>query len=84
MRFAKKNFGRLAQLGEHRPYKPRVTSSSLVPPTIFKDWSISSPFFVPCENMSVLQRWYLHPVMSVSLPDVLLWMRIVGGVAGRL
>ena len=26
-------FGRLAQLGEHRPYKARVTSSSLVAPT---------------------------------------------------
>ncbi len=26
--------GRLAQLGEHRPYKPRVTGSSPVPPTI--------------------------------------------------
>ena len=25
--------GRLAQLGEHRPYKPRVTGSSPVPPT---------------------------------------------------
>ena len=28
-------FGRLAQLGEHRPYKARVTSSSLVAPTKF-------------------------------------------------
>ena len=26
--------GRVAQLGEHRPYKPRVTGSSPVPPTI--------------------------------------------------
>ena len=25
--------GRLAQLGEHRPYKARVTGSSPVPPT---------------------------------------------------
>ena len=29
-----KAFGRVAQLGEHRPYKPRVTGSSPVPPTI--------------------------------------------------
>ena len=29
-----KSFGRVAQLGEHRPYKPRVTGSSPVPPTI--------------------------------------------------
>ena len=27
--------GRVAQLGEHRPYKPGVTGSSPVPPTIF-------------------------------------------------
>ncbi len=27
--------GRLAQLGEHRPYKPGVTGSSPVPPTLF-------------------------------------------------
>ena len=26
-------YGRLAQLGEHRPYKPRVTGSSPVSPT---------------------------------------------------
>ena len=26
--------GRVAQLGEHRPYKPGVTGSSPVPPTI--------------------------------------------------
>jgi hypothetical protein len=26
-------FGRIAQLGEHRPYKPGVTGSSPVPPT---------------------------------------------------
>ena len=26
--------GRIAQLGEHRPYKPGVTGSSPVPPTI--------------------------------------------------
>ena len=25
--------GRIAQLGEHRPYKPGVTGSSPVPPT---------------------------------------------------
>ena len=33
--FAKKgrgDFGRVAQLGEHRPYKPGVTGSSPVPP----------------------------------------------------
>ena len=29
-----RSFGRVAQLGEHRPYKPRVTGSSPVPPTI--------------------------------------------------
>jgi len=29
-----KVYGRVAQLGEHRPYKPRVTGSSPVPPTI--------------------------------------------------
>src|SRR6056300_2816 len=28
-------YGRIAQLGEHRPYKPRVTGSSPVSPTIF-------------------------------------------------
>ena len=28
-------FGLIAQLGEHRPYKPRVTGSSPVQPTIF-------------------------------------------------
>ena len=27
--------GRVAQLGEHRPYKPGVTGSSPVPPTIY-------------------------------------------------
>jgi hypothetical protein len=27
--------GRIAQLGEHRPYKPGVTGSSPVPPTKF-------------------------------------------------
>jgi hypothetical protein len=27
--------GRIAQLGEHRPYKPGVTGSSPVPPTSF-------------------------------------------------
>jgi hypothetical protein len=27
--------GRIAQLGEHRPYKPGVTGSSPVPPTRF-------------------------------------------------
>ena len=26
------DFGRVAQLGEHRPYKPGVTGSSPVPP----------------------------------------------------
>ncbi len=34
--------GRIAQLGEHRPYKPGVTGSSPVPPTKF----ISSKFKV--------------------------------------
>ena len=29
--------GRVAQLGEHRPYKPGVTGSSPVPPTIYDD-----------------------------------------------
>ena len=29
--------GRVAQLGEHRPYKPGVTGSSPVPPTIIYD-----------------------------------------------
>jgi hypothetical protein len=28
--------GRIAQLGEHRPYKPGVTGSSPVPPTNFQ------------------------------------------------
>ena len=28
--------GRVAQLGEHRPYKPGVTGSSPVPPTIYQ------------------------------------------------
>ena len=27
--------GRVAQLGEHRPYKPGVTGSSPVPPTTY-------------------------------------------------
>ena len=32
-----KKLGRVAQLGEHRPYKPGVTGSSPVPPTIKYD-----------------------------------------------
>ena len=32
-----KKLGRVAQLGEHRPYKPGVTGSSPVPPTIIYD-----------------------------------------------
>ncbi len=30
-------FGRIAQLGEHSPYKAGVTGSSPVPPTIFAE-----------------------------------------------
>ena len=36
-------FGSIAQLGEHLPYKQRVTGSSPVVPTK-KDYSMSSPF----------------------------------------
>ncbi len=32
----KDKYGRVAQLGEHRPYKPGVTGSSPVPPTTSK------------------------------------------------
>ena len=32
--------GRIAQLGEHRPYKPRVTGSSPVPPTRFLGFKV--------------------------------------------
>ena len=38
-------FGSIAQLGEHLPYKQRVTGSSPVVPTK-KDYSMSSPFIL--------------------------------------
>ncbi len=40
-------FGRLAQLGEHRPYKARVTSSSLVAPTKKKFGAVAQLVRVP-------------------------------------
>ena len=37
--------GRIAQLGEHRPYKPGVTGSSPVPPTSFFRFKVQGSKF---------------------------------------
>ena len=37
--------GRVAQLEEHRPYKPGVTGSSPVPPTIYLNDSMLRGYF---------------------------------------
>ncbi len=54
--------GRVAQLGEHRPYKPGVTGSSPVPPTnlipISSDRYISQPTLFLCPQC-VPRSWEL-------------------------
>ena len=53
--------GRVAQLGEHRPYKPGVTGSIPVPPTIF--FEIDGPLNIsgkgcrPVYEMPFQKRW---------------------------
>jgi hypothetical protein len=39
--------GRVAQLGEHCPYKAGVTGSSPVPPTIYSEIGFRALSFVP-------------------------------------
>ena len=55
--------GRLAQLVEHRPYKPQVTSSSLVPPTILKHFSMLNYFFIFLLCLKLL--FYVNDVIKV-------------------
>ena len=43
--------GRLAQLGEHRPYKPGVTGSIPVPPTIDLFWVFKYNFNIVTKKM---------------------------------
>ena len=50
-------YGRVAQLGEHRPYKPRVTGSSPVPPITYGGVA-----------QLWLERWPVKPEVAGSSP----------------
>ncbi len=57
--------GRIAQLGEHRPYKPRVTGSSPVPPT--KSIIVYSPYYGGVAQFW-LERRPVKPEVAGSSP----------------
>ena len=54
-------WGRIAQLGEHRPYKPRVTGSSPVPPTRIKNEKVMRG-----RSSVRLERWPVTPEVASS------------------